>query len=334
MGTMVYRPLGRTGVQVSVASLGMGGQSRLGQATHRDRGESARVVLRALELGINLIDTAPTYNESEALLGEVLAEVPRSEYLLATKVEPNRTKFLSPNEIVASCERSLQRLRTDYVDLLQFHNVTLTDYPQVVERLYPTLVRLREQGKVRFVGLTERKEGRSQSLATATGQVAPQRQGPPGDPFHQMLAQGLQDDLWDTVGLKYGVLHQTPEREMLPRAKAGQVGVLNMSSVRVALSRPDYLRGIIAEWAARGLLTPDARAPEDPLGFLLNDDVANIPAAGYKFAIGHEAISTVVIGTGSVAHLEGNVASILGPPLPAEQVRRLRQRFGAIAEGV
>src|SRR4051794_14626144 len=69
---MKYRTLGRTGVNVSVVGLGTGGQSRLGQMTHKDAGESARVVRRALELGINLIDTAPNYADTEAFLGEVL----------------------------------------------------------------------------------------------------------------------------------------------------------------------------------------------------------------------------------------------------------------------
>src|SRR3954471_11328004 len=84
---MQYRPLGRTGVNVSVVGLGTGGQSRLGQLTHKDSGESARVVRRALELGINLIDTAPNYADTEMFLGEVLRDVPRASYLLATKAE-------------------------------------------------------------------------------------------------------------------------------------------------------------------------------------------------------------------------------------------------------
>src|SRR5687768_15556558 len=67
---MDYRTLGRTGLRVSVASLGTGGQSRLGQTTHGDPAESARVIRRALELGINLFDTAPNYANTEEFLGE------------------------------------------------------------------------------------------------------------------------------------------------------------------------------------------------------------------------------------------------------------------------
>ena len=82
---MTYRSLGRTGLQVSLASLGTGGLSRLGQANHGDRAASIALIDRARELGINLFDTAPVYGESESILGEAMKNVPRSEYIVATK---------------------------------------------------------------------------------------------------------------------------------------------------------------------------------------------------------------------------------------------------------
>ena len=85
---MQYRTLGRTGLNVSIASLGTGGQSRLGMATHADPKESIRLVHRPLDLGINFFDTAPTYLGTEALLGEALSGVPRDSYFVATKVMP------------------------------------------------------------------------------------------------------------------------------------------------------------------------------------------------------------------------------------------------------
>src|SRR5881394_736277 len=111
---MQYRTLGRTGLRVSLASLGTGGDSRLGQATHANGEESVRVVRRALELGINLFDTAPFYMDSERLLGAALQGVPRDSYYLSTKVVPRRRRALAtPHDVVASCEESLRRLRTD-----------------------------------------------------------------------------------------------------------------------------------------------------------------------------------------------------------------------------
>src|SRR4051812_42217994 len=124
--TMKYRPLGRTGLRVSLAGLGTGGPSRIGARTHGDEAQSIKVVRHALDLGINLFDTAPTYDASEALLGRALAGVPRDTYLLATKARPaNKGVVVDPEEVIQSCERSLQRLQTDRIDLLQLHAVTV-----------------------------------------------------------------------------------------------------------------------------------------------------------------------------------------------------------------
>src|ERR1051326_7980798 len=109
---MQFRALRRTGLTVAIASLGSGGDSRLGQSTHGSREESARVVRRALDLGINLIDTAPVYMDSERLLGEALQGIPRDAYFLSTKVTPRKDGALAdPDAIIASCEQSLQRLQ-------------------------------------------------------------------------------------------------------------------------------------------------------------------------------------------------------------------------------
>lgn len=340
---MTYRTLGRTRIKVSVVSLGTGGDSRLGQATHKDRRESERVVRRALDLGINLIDTAPTYVDAEEIVGDALQDMPRAEYLIATKATiVSRGALAAPEEIVATFEQSLRRLRTDYIDGMMFHNVGPDDYDAVVEQLYPTALRLKEQGKVRFLGLTERQDGRGQSAGSLPNRAAGSPSGPRqsnrmrpgGDPAHDMAARALQDDLWDVLGIKYGILNQVAEREILPTAAARGVGVLNMSAVRVKLVQPDQLEALIADWKTRGLVEADALPEHDPLGFLVHGEVSSVIVAGYKFAIAPEAVSSVVVGTGNAHHLEENIATILGTPLPAKDSARLRQLFGHIIEGV
>ena len=83
-----YRQLGRTNLSVSLLGIGSGGANRLGQRHGSDRTDSHRLVRHALDLGINFFDTAPTYGDSESLLGEALAGVPRQSYVLGTKFAP------------------------------------------------------------------------------------------------------------------------------------------------------------------------------------------------------------------------------------------------------
>ena len=311
---MIYHTLGRSGLEVSAISLGTGGPSRIGQRTHADESRSHQVIQRALDLGINLLDTAPAYGDSEAILGRALKGVDRERYYLATKFTPDpgeQGKLVDRDAVVASCERSLQRLQTDVIDLFQFHGLVPGNYHEAVERLYPTVQRLQQQGKIRFIGVTEYFYR---------------------DPGHEMLKAALRDDLWDALMVKYGILNMSAEREVLPQARAQNVGVINMSAVRVKMTRPEKLAEMIAKWKSQGLLAEDSLPPEAPLDFLIHDDVCSIVDAGYRFGASDEAVSTVLIGTGNLEHLEANVASVLGPPLPEGDVRQLRELFGQIVQ--
>src|SRR5690349_17454168 len=87
---MRYRPLGRTGLSVSLAGYGTGGPSQFGQASRMDFADQDALIHRALDLGINILDSAMAYGQSEELLGRALADVPRDRYLLATKLTPTR----------------------------------------------------------------------------------------------------------------------------------------------------------------------------------------------------------------------------------------------------
>ncbi|MDP6445450.1 MAG: aldo/keto reductase [Pirellulaceae bacterium] len=312
---MEYRRLGRTGLDVSRVSLGTGGPSRIGQRTHQDEAKSHRLIHRALELGVNLFDTAAAYSNSEAILGRALRDVSRDQYFLATKFTPTvaegELEVITPEQMIDSCERSLQRLNVDAIDVFQFHGLVPENYRPAVERLYPTALRLQEQGKVRFLGVTEFFFN---------------------DPSHRMLLEALAQDIWDTVMVKYGILNLTAEDEVLPMARARDVGVFNMSAVRAKLSRPDQLEQLILKWKSAGLIDASALPDTDPLGFLVCGEVKSVVAAGYKFGAANEALSTVLIGTGDAAHLEENISTILGPPLPDDHMDRIRQIFGGVAE--
>jgi aryl-alcohol dehydrogenase-like predicted oxidoreductase len=151
---MEYRTIGRTGVQVSVYSLGAMSFGALGNTDHDD---CARLVHRALDAGINLVDTADVYSqgESEVIVGKALRDR-RSNAVLATKcfwpmgADPNQ-KGLSRRWIIQACENSLRRLQTDYVDIYFMHKPDLsTDIDESLAAM-DTLVR---SGKARIVGVS------------------------------------------------------------------------------------------------------------------------------------------------------------------------------------
>ena len=313
---MKYRTLGRTGLRISCVSLGTGGPSRIGQSTHRDETTSHRVIHRALELGINLFDTAAGYGDSEAILGRALKDTPRDQYLVATKFTPTTDAdqggpIISPQQMIESCERSLERLQIEEIDVFQFHGVFPENYRQCVDQLFPAVEQLKTQGKIRFIGVTEYFHK---------------------DPSHRMLEMALEEDVWDTVMVKYGILNQTAEKTVFPRAQRQNVGVFNMSAVRSRLSRQDQLEAIITRWKSAGLVPRAALPEKDPLGFLVHDDVKSVVAAGYKFGVEPAAISSLLVGTGNVAHLEENLATVLGSPLPREDSARIRNLLGSITE--
>jgi L-galactose dehydrogenase len=214
--------------------------------------------------------------------------------------------------VVQQCEQSLRRLGTNVIDVYQLHGVVPDRYDEVVERLYPTLERLRDDGKIRFIGITE--------LFFS-------------DVSHEMLERAVPSGLWDSVMLKYGVLNQHAAQSVLPLCQEHDVGVLDMAAVRVKLTRPEELRALLDEWVQRGLLPDDALPGEDPLGWLVQGATHSHIAAGYKFAAAHPAITTVLTGTANVDHLRANTEAILGEGLPVEHMQRLRELFGRIVEG-
>src|SRR3954452_14295227 len=150
---MQYRTLGSTGMQVSTLCLGA---MMFGAWGNRDHDDSVAIIHRALDAGINFVDTADVYGagESEEIVGKALADGRRDDVVLATKFhnpmgeDPNR-RGNSRRWIMRAVEDSLRRLNTDWIDLYQVHR---PDPGTDVEETLAALTDLIQQGKVRYIG--------------------------------------------------------------------------------------------------------------------------------------------------------------------------------------
>jgi L-galactose dehydrogenase len=297
--------LGRTGLNVSVMGLGGGGDSRLG--VKADTAEATRLVRLALDRGVNFIDTAEAYG-TEEVVGRALSEVRRTDVVLSTKKTTFGERPLQPESVVASLEASLKRLRTDYVDVYHLHGVAPEDYADLRERIVPVLLELRRQGKIRFLGITEKFVV---------------------DPQHRMLEQALIDDIWDVVMVGFNFLNQSARERVFNRTRARNIGTLIMFAVRRALSQPERLAEILTDLAERGQISPEQAL--EGLSFLVQPGVAgSIPEAAYRFCHYEPGAHVVLSGTSRESHLLENVTSLGLPELPPATRARLIELFSGV----
>jgi L-galactose dehydrogenase len=308
---MEYTTLGRTGLKVSVAGLGCGGPSRLGM---RDDPQSANhavaLVKQAIDLGVNFFDTAQSYG-TEPIVGKAIAGIPRERLVISTKKTlPSPNQSNPEQEIINGLEQSLKLIGTDYIDVYHLHGVEPKDYEFAKNRLMPAMRRLKERGKIRFIGVTE-------------GFVV--------DPSHTVLAESLKENMWDVVMVGFSMLNPSARKTIFPLTTKGGVGMLNMFAVRRALSQPARLKAVCAELVAKGAIKKDGIDLNNPLGFLLQEtDAATLPEAAYRFCRHEPGVHVVLTGTGNPAHLKENVAAILKPPLPKHALEKLAEIFGGL----
>ncbi|MDX1485263.1 MAG: aldo/keto reductase [Alphaproteobacteria bacterium] len=301
---MDFTTLGRTGLRVSVAGLGSGGPSRLGQETGASVEDGVALIRRAVDLGVNLLDTAQSYG-TEGIVGAALKQLPRESVILSTK---QYSENVSADGIVEALDESLRALGTDYLDVFHLHGVLPDEYDRAVDELVPALLRERERGKFRFLGITER---------TST------------DPDHVALTRALDDDCWDVMMISFNLMHQGARARLLPDAKKRGLGTLIMAPARCRVSAPARLAAAIKALAAEGVLAAELGQTDDPLGFLIHHGGAeSLMDAAYRFARHQSEGDVILFGTGNPDHLEANIASLLRPPLPEADIDRLTALFG------
>ena len=306
---MEQRELGSTGISVSQLGLGTGGPSKLGLANNGSASAAREVVETALEEGITLIDTAEAY-DTEEIVGAAIEDHSRDRVVLSTKALVYEDDTIrSAGALRTSCEQSLERLGTEYVDIYHAHGVRPADYARIASEWLPELERLKRDGLIRAIGITET--------------VA-------GDPEHTMLQQVVTDGGWDVVMVGFNLLNHSARERVLEPAKARGIGTIGMVPVRRALADPDQLAETVRALIESGELDPEID-PDDPFDFLLSEpQVMGIIDAAYRFAAYEDGLDTVLCGTSNPEHLKANVASIERGPLPPRSTETLHDRFGAV----
>lgn len=297
------RTLGRTGLEVT--TLGYGAMSLDDRFGRTLTVEEAGAVLNAvLDAGINFIDTSPDYGPSEEFIGQSIAHR-RAEYVLATKVgcpvdidEGETGHVYTPRNIVAAVEQSLRRMRTDHLDIVQFHG---SPSREVLEQngAIEALETLRRDGKVRFIGS-------SGTIPNIEGQ----------------LAMGV----FDEFQIPYSALQREHEQVIADAATAGAGTVI----------RGGVARGGPAEdkaWDVRRL--PEV-APERPkatwesarLDELL-DGMSRMEFM-LRFTLSHPGLHTTIVGTANLNHLAANCAVARLGALPADVYTEAKRRLDGV----
>ncbi len=317
---MIYRTLGRTGLSVSTLGMGTGGPNVLGQAMGRPESEMRALLHRAFDLGINLFDTAREYMDSEVVLGRVFEDLPRDEIVVSTKFAAvlavdSGVRIKTAAEVIDTVEQSLGRLRLSEIDVVMVGGLLMPENAAVVlEEQVPALERLRRDGKVRHIGSTEASSS---------------------DGAHEWLRHVLPRDVFDVVMVGHNMLNQSAGRTVFPACVDRDVGVMNIYTSRRVMSDPRRLREVVADLAARGVVSDDVASAKEPLGWLVESgEAASLVEAAYRYAAYTEGVSAVMTGTIDAGHLEQNVESVLKGPLSAEATARLRSEFGAVTDPI
>ncbi len=298
---MDYRPLGHTGVKVSPLCLGA---MMFGEWGNPDHDESVRIIHRALDSGINFIDTADVYSrgESEEIVAKALAGGRRDNIVLATKV--HGTMGEDPNEfgnsrrwIIREVEDSLRRLRTDWIDLYQIHRPEAdTD----IEETLGALSDLVHAGKVRYIGSST-----FPASQIVEAQWASERRGLERfvceQPPYSLLARGI-------------------EADVLPTCQRHRMGVISWSPLSGGWLSGRYRKDVDIPRSTRADRIPgryDLSQPgnqrklevADALAKLADETGISLIEMSIAFVIRHPAVTAAIIGPRTMEHLESQLTA-------------------------
>ena len=319
---MQMRIFGRTGMKISILGFGCGAVG--GLMVRGDHADQERAIGRALDAGINYYDTAVQYGngESEKNLGRILKNLKPKDAVVGTKVRvPPNTGSIA-EAITTSLEGSLQRLGMERVDIFHLHNsITATgggeslSTRQVLDEVVPAFETLRQQGKIRFLGIT------------AIGETA-------------ALHQVIDARVFDSAQVSYNMLNPSAAQplpanypaqdygRMFDHTKAAGVGVVG---IRVLAG------GALSGSAERH---PIASPPPSPIGSAQSYDgdlqraqrlmplvkegfAGSLTEAATRFCITHPTMGTILVGVATPQQFEDALAAVLKGPLPQAALDRL-----------
>ncbi|WP_432837696.1 aldo/keto reductase [Dactylosporangium sp. CA-092794] len=303
---MHYRTLGRTGIQVSPYCLGAMMFGAIGNPDHDD---SIRIIHKALDAGINFVDTADVYSrgESEEIVGKAL-QGRRDTVVLATKVngvmgdDPNQ-RGISRRWIIAEVENSLRRLRTDYIDLYQIHR---PDPAVDIEETLSALTDLIRSGKVRAIG---------SSTMPASDMVEA-----------QWVSERRGLERFRSEQPAYSILDRGIEREVLPVAQRYGMGVLVWSPLAQGMLTGRIRKGAQTDLRRAAMFKhiTDERRLDAVEQIVPLAEKAGLPMThlAMAFAIAHPAVTSAIIGPRTMEQLDDLLAGV-DVTLPDEILDRI-----------
>ena len=295
---MQTRSLGNTGLKVSRLGAGL---SRIGyKLTLADVEEAGQVLNAAIDSGINFLDTSACYDVSEELVGRTVGHR-REEYILATKcghvTGDVSGQSWSVETIQHSIDRSLTRMKTDHLDLLQLHScgVDVLESDEIIE----TLLDAKRAGKTRFVGYS-------------------------GD--NEAALWAVRSGLFDTLQTSFSVVDQHARTRLFEPAKANGMGIIikrPIANGAWGANRSPY--GYASEYYRRAQVVsemgPIPGAPDDRI----------LAAMGFVFA--HPEVDTAIVGTRNPSHMRANIDMVEKQlPVSSEFVEEIHHRFNKVGE--
>lgn len=281
---MPKRALGNTGLQVSVLGFGASPLGNVFSTINEDEGIQA--VHRAVALGINFIDVSPFYGATlaEQVLGKALKDIPREKFVLSTKVGrygPTLFDF-SAERITRSVDESLKRLNVDFIDIIQCHDIEFGSMDQIVSETLPALQKLKESGKVRFIGIT----------------------GLPLKVFKSVLDRVPAGTVDVVLSYCHNSLNDQTLIDLIPYLKEKGVGIISASPLSMGLltgtGAPSWHPAPVEVQMACGAAAAHCKARK-----------VSLPQLALQYAVAHPDVATTLVGMCSPQQVEENVAAVI-----------------------